>query len=239
MKKFKLLLLSLVAIVTLSSCNNKESASIWNALGTITSVSPLFTVQDDAGTIIRMATPTGLKLEDEGRRVNVFFTRTGSESEDSKVIEGTFAGLEFIYTVKLSHFDTDTLNTPAVIDSIGAQYIKPLQAWFGGDHLNMSYQAGLYSTTDKMAVSLVYDDEKSTNSDVYVSLYFIAEDFDPKQTNFSNFHSGFLNFTFKGSMIHIPGYGIVTFHISYIDPASGREEVFVIKSDQYTPLSPK
>ncbi len=232
MKKIKLLLLSLVSIVTLASCN-PENESVWNSLGSITSIIPgnSFTVLDDRGPVVRLSNfPNGLLLEHEGKRVSVFYTRTGDEPAGATEITGEFVSLEFVSTIKVMELTPEEIASPIMQDSLGSKHIKPGMVWFGGNYLNMGFKIGYNETPKFYSVNLVVDAKKSTTTEVFASLYFKPSNFDRDNTSFASYAEGFVNFDFRSSAI-IDISEVVTFHIDYIDPMNSAEKKFTIKSN--------
>ncbi|MDR0395304.1 MAG: NigD-like protein [Tannerella sp.] len=167
-----------MSVFLLFSCRNNED-DIYVSYGVIQNVvsKDNYEILTDKGnTLVVTKSYTSATIED-GKRILANYEILSDKDKSKKVYEVKVNGFYQLLSKPLVKESFILENEEARRDSIGNDPFCYIDAWFGGDYLNIDFKLYYSRNSDKKhMINLIYDDTRSTADTLYLTLRHNAYD---------------------------------------------------------------
>jgi hypothetical protein len=191
--------LSVLGVFVMSSCDDEteRSHASYGVIKNVVSDKNYEILTDKGNTLVVTKSHSTQEIA-ENKRVLVNFDLKSDKESGKNVYEVEVNGFYNLLSKPLVSESFILENEESRRDSIGNDPFNGVDAWFGGDYININFEAYFdrYSN-EKHLINLVYDDTDVSSDTLYLSLYQNAFDKGGLKYNGSYYERGVARCSFK------------------------------------------
>ncbi|MDR3250865.1 MAG: NigD-like N-terminal domain-containing protein [Tannerella sp.] len=204
-RNLKYLGIGLMSVFLLSSCLDDNDDKTYVSYGVIRNVSSADNYQiltDKGNTLMVTKSHTSQSVEND-KRVLVNFEMLSDRDKNKNVYEVSVNGFYNLLSKPLVYESFILQDEEARRDSIGNDPFNSVDAWFGGDYVNIDFKVFFLEHSSKVhMINLVYDDTRADADTIYLTLR----------------HNAYGDVPGYDASMFYSGYGICSFKISDLLP---------------------